>query len=194
MRWLPVTHACQRLLQTLEYRRSNPEARDLTNQLLARRAVRSLQICGSDYHSPWSEDRTIKLSMSDLTELINDKACKNTSKTRRCSHCSAEYRWTVYRHGIDISEIVLDTWRIFDPRMVTFLPAVESLNQYSAQSFPESDASKIDDTVFVTTILQPPQIPERSAIRYTKRFEANEIYSFGCRALRALRGLRCGYG
>lgn len=185
--WLPVTHACQRLLHTLGYRRSNPERQDLTNQLLARRAIRSLRICEGSYHSPLSKEWMTKWSMSDITKFMNDdKAWKKTSETRRCIHYSTEYRWTVYRHGSDIIEIVLDTWRIFDLDMVSPYP-LDSLNQYSARSFPGSNASNLDNIALRYTDIEPPQKLARSAIWSSNMFEADEIYRFGPKTLRALK-------
>lgn len=172
-RWLLVTHACQRLLHALEYRSSDPKIH-LTNLLLARRAVRSLQICDSGYHSPSNKDQIDKSSMSDIIGCLNDKAWRKTSETRECIYCSTEYRWTVYRHGSGISEIVLDTWRIFDLDMVSPYP-YDSLKQYSARSFPGSNASSLDNIALRYTYIEPPHKPARSVSTSSNMFEAYEI-------------------
>ncbi|KEQ59550.1 uncharacterized protein M437DRAFT_68886 [Aureobasidium melanogenum CBS 110374] len=192
---LPVIHACQRLLYTSEHRR-NPKTDALSNQFLALRAARILRICEDEYHHPLNDDQRIETRASDLIKLMTVPAWtvpawtvpawKRTTETRKCSLCPREYKWTVYRHGTDTTEIVLDTWKIFSTHLAKTLP-VESLNRYSAQSFLESNASNIDNTAFVATAQQPPPEVTRSAVRYTDMSKANVIYSFGYRALRALK-------
>lgn len=142
-------------------------------------------------HHSLVDDQRIQTRASDLTKHMivpawTVSAWKRTSETRKCSLCSREYKWTVYRHGTDTDEIVLDTWKIFSTHLAKTLP-VEPLNQYSAASFPGSNASNIDNTALISTTQIPPRIVTRSTVKYTNMFEANEVYCFGYRALRALK-------
>jgi hypothetical protein len=179
-----MTHACQRLLYTPE--RSFISKRDDRLKLLwARRAVRYLPVCEHlNRNNPLLPlPARVDWSVSEVSRLIMDKACRKSSDLRRCSACLADCKWTVCKHPEGVIEIILDTWRIMEhPRPGPW----DSFDQFKARWSHESSASNLDGVSLVNTIQDPPKKFARSVSRDRKKVGANQTHRLGSKALQAL--------
>lgn len=163
-----ITHACQRFLYTPEH--SFVPDHPL-NLLWAERAVRYLPVCEHlNRHNPLSPiPERLEWSVSEISRLMSDKACKQSSELRRCSVCLTVCRWTVCKHPEGVIEIFLDTWRIME---YDEAKPWGSLDQFQTRWSHESRASNLDGVELVNTIQEPQPV---------------RIGQLGTKALQALR-------